>query len=94
MGLKKGHLGPEPNFNLLIFGAGKNKKNKKEKNRFPWFGFKQHLKTELVQNLTFKMAKIGPEPSLTAYAYVYICIYIYTHTQADGIANGPCFCGS
>ena len=48
----------------------------------PVICLKNNIKTKLDQNLTFKMAKIGPEPNLTLY------IYIYVYISADESDNG------
>ena len=58
---KEGHLGPELNFHFLnFFGSESTKKSVIPRVWLKNNIYKQYLKTKLVQNITFKIAKIGP----------------------------------
>ena len=93
-GPKKGHLGPEPNFHFVkFFGNIKNKKIILP----PVFGERMRReKKKLGQNLPVKMAKIGPEPDLTACIYIYIEFLIMarlamTNHKLSGLQNESVF---
>ena len=68
------NFGPEPSFHCVNVFGSKNKLNT------PVVWLKIHLNTKLVQNLTFKMAKVGPEPNL---GRMRMHMHIYTHIQMN-----------